>query len=457
MPVKIRTSEDLRDYLGNIKVWGNAYKRDPDSLYNTIQDYIANSDEVTEQAEQLAHTQVIKMAREGTLGAQNTLPIHDNDTGKRTNRLRAAMSKGHPNKYNSRAVGAKLDATNEFRDASVGEIMAAIVKHSDGTANVEQRKMISKMLEIQNSLGSVIPSDGGFLIPEQTRADILTLALEESIVRSRATVFPMSSLTLGIPTVDDTSHVTNVFGGISFSFTPESGTIAASQPRFGKVMLEAGKLAFFTNIPNELMDDAPALTVWLNARLPQAHAWYEDYYFLRGSGAGEPEGVFNAPARISVDRQGSGTDTFVWDDAVNMFSRMLPRSLDKAVWIASNEMIPSLLNLQLLIKEASANVGGSYYYSGGGRPTELMGRPIIYTEHASQLGTEGDISFVDFGEYLVGDRMSWQMKTSTDYRFQNDETSIRGISRVDGRPWLPTAITPANGGDTLSPYVTLAN
>jgi hypothetical protein len=35
-------------------------------------------------------------------------------------------------------------------------------------------------------------------------------------------------------------------------------------------------------------------------------------------------------------------------------------------------------------------------------------------------------------------------------------TAFRVIERVDGRPWLQSAITPQNNGATLSPFVKLA-
>jgi hypothetical protein len=46
--------------------------------------------------------------------------------------------------------------------------------------------------------------------------------------------------------------------------------------------------------------------------------------------------------------------------------------------------------------------------------------------------------------------------SSSDYRFANDQTAFRILQRVDGRPWLKSAIEPANGGDDLSPFIELA-
>jgi hypothetical protein len=45
--------------------------------------------------------------------------------------------------------------------------------------------------------------------------------------------------------------------------------------------------------------------------------------------------------------------------------------------------------------------------------------------------------------------------SSTDWKFGNDQTAFRIIQRVDGRPWIKSAITPKNGGNSLSPFVEL--
>jgi hypothetical protein len=47
--------------------------------------------------------------------------------------------------------------------------------------------------------------------------------------------------------------------------------------------------------------------------------------------------------------------------------------------------------------------------------------------------------------------------SSTDYAFGSDKTTFRIIQRVDGRPWIQSAITPQNGStNKLSPFIELA-
>jgi HK97 family phage major capsid protein len=78
------------------------------------------------------------------------------------------------------------------------------------------------------------------------------------------------------------------------------------------------------------------------------------------------------------------------------------------------------------------------------------------SEKARALGTRGDINLVDFGFYLIGDRQAMSARQSEDFRFSSDVTAFRVIERLDGRPWLASAITPQNGSsNTLSPFVKL--
>src|SRR5581483_11754616 len=100
---------------------------------------------------------------------------------------------------------------------------------------------LMRIQEMQNSFSSEEPGAGGFLIPEIMRSEMLQLALEESIVRSKATVIPMSTLRVPVPTVDDTSHVSSLFGGVTYYWTEEAASLTESTATFGKVVLDAKK------------------------------------------------------------------------------------------------------------------------------------------------------------------------------------------------------------------------
>lgn len=354
--------------------------------------------------------------------------------------------------YNAKAPGVALD--NEFSDLT--EFMQMVYPQR---ANLRDGEALTakaaKATKIKNSYGTTIPADGGFLVPEVLRAELLALALESGITRPRATVIAMENGRVPIPTVDDTSHASSVFGGVICYWTEEAGALQESVASFSRVVLDAKKLTAYAVASSELLQDGSAFSGFLTSKLPQALAWFEDDAFMNGTGAGEPLGWLNASASVSVTKEtGQPADTIVWENIVKMYARMLPSSLGTAVWVASHDTFPELATMAL-----SVGTGGSAIWLNNGQagpPMTILGRPVLFTEKAPKLGDAGDLNFVDLSQYLVGDRQIMQASTSEHVRFANDEIAFRVIQRVDGRPWLQSALTPANGStSTLSPFVKL--
>lgn len=396
------------------------------------------------------------------LGFRNGKPEMLNPDGS------AIVAKGRGAVYNKLAPGAVFESAYQKADRfqSIGEYCQAI-REEARPSNMRNRKELLDKLEnvrqFQNSFGSEDPGAGGFLIPEIMRSDLLQLALESSIVRSRATVIPMSTLRVPIPTVDDTSHVSSLFGGVVFYWTEESASLTESQATFGRVVLDAKKLTGFFKVPNELLADAPAFSSWFDTRIPMGLAWFEDLAFMTETGAGTPQGFINSPASVQVTAQsGQATKTIVWENIVGMYARMLPTSLPNAVWICAIDTFPQLATMALSVGTGGGPVWiGNYAGGSGGQdtpPMTILGRPVIFTEKVGPLGTTGDINFVDLSYYLIGDRQSVAVASSDQFAFQNDQTAYRIIERVDGRPWLQSPLTPHNNSSsTLSAFVQLAS
>ena len=310
------------------------------------------------------------------------------------------------------------------------------------------------MPEAFKNLSGIDPSAGGFLVPETLRSDLLMVALGESIVRSRAMVLPMTSARMAIPSVDITTNVGSTFGGMVSEWVPEGGTFTDTGPKFGRIVLEASKLGLRTDVPSELLQDAsPALDVLLRQMFATSLGFEEDGAFINGNGVGQPLGFLHAPALITVTKEGGQTnDTIVVENLHKMLARMLSRSRQRAIWVASDSTIPELLTLSI-----SIGTGGVYVpvMSQSNGQFNLLGLPIYFTEHAPVLGDEGDISLVDLNYYVIGDRGEMRIEASEHVKFLSDEVVFRGVERVDGRPWLLSAITPRNGGATQSAFIAL--
>lgn len=452
MPVAVaNTSEELHEVLTDRASMRELLK-DPEAFAGYMEKCVNARLKKDPEIEAQVGDQVNKFMTEWVKNNQTV----SNDLAKRLNldnpNARGSMIARNRNMvYNKNAIGAKRDKAGE----TWADYLYDISEHSSKDSVLSER-----LTTLKNDMSSMKPSDGGFLIPEFLRAELLQTSLESAIVQSRARIVPMDSLTVPFPTVDSTSNVSSVFGGVVGYWTEEGATLTESQPRFGRVELRAQKLTIYTEVPNELIRDArPAMDAFLTGIMPEALAWFKDVAFFLGGGVGEPLGFLNAPAAISATRSTTvAGNNIEWVDIVAMYSRMLPQSLARAVWIVSPDALPSLLTMTLPGGTSPVFFGGGTPSPGSqAMPMSMLGIPIIVSEKARAVGTSGDINLVDFGFYLVGDRQAMSARQSEEYKFQNDLTCFRIIERIDGRPWLASAITPQNGGSTLSPFVKLTS
>lgn len=360
--------------------------------------------------------------------------------------------------FGNKTLGSPLDT--EPYAASMGSFLEAIWHRAEIERPDELETIRDYRRGMSNALSERVPSQGGFLLPEVLRSQILMVALEQAIVRPRARIIPMDSLRVPYPTIDDTSHTSSVYGGVIGYWAEEAAALTASQPAFGRIELEAHKLTGYTQIPNELLHDAvQALDQWFSEMFPIALAWFEDVAFISGSGSGQPQGYQNSPCAVKVSRKTASHVRF--GDFASMYARMIPASMKSATWVVSPDCIPELL--QMAVTETGASpttISPPVFLNGmsssGAPDMTILGRPVLVTEKHPAMGTLGDVAFVDFGYYLLGDRQSMVISSSEHYQFANDLTVFRVVERLDGRTWIQSAITPENNSaNTLSPVVLL--
>lgn len=399
-----------------------------------------------EQIEAMVQKTIIEMANTTGAGVDfKRLNLGSSEYQEAKWRMASAK---HGTGYNPLALGAAQD------------------QHFTGTADFFRTiwhrqtdpELLAKAARIQAAYTTQVPSDGGFLVPEAFRSQLLEPALDSMLVRPRATVIPMDSPRVVFPMLDVTSYATSVFGGMICYWTEEAAPLTESQMKFAKIVLDANKLTGLAIASNEsLRDSIISLAALIEQRWPMAIADFEDRGFHNGTGVGEPLGFVGAgnSAAVQVSAEaGQPTATIVWENIVKMYARMLPSSLSRAVWLYDPAAFPQLATMALSVGTG----GGPVWLNNGaaGPPVTILGRPAFPDDKMSALGTRGDIAFVDLSYYLIGDRQAVTTDSSTDYRFGNDQTAFRVIERVDGRPWIQSAITPHNGGATLTPFVELA-
>lgn len=297
---------------------------------------------------------------------------------------------------------------------------------------------------------------GGYTVPTQFRNDIMAVAAEMGVVRSNgATVVPMTGREVKIPALSQatapSAGSTNFFGGMVATWVDEAGALTETEPTFEMVSLIPHKLGGYTLASNELMaDSVAALEQLLKKMMGEAVAWFEDYAFLRGNGVGQPLGLQNSPALISVTRT-AGSNDFDFADIALLERRLLPSSQGRAIWVFHPYLKTSIYALA-----NTSTVSSWLGMLGQAAPQTLMGRKIVWSEKMVTAGTAFDAGLFDFSQYLIGDKGELSIAFSEHYRFVNDQAAWRFTHRVDGQPWLRGAITLTDASSTVSPFVALS-
>ncbi len=303
------------------------------------------------------------------------------------------------------------------------------------------------------AMNETVPSDGGFLVPQETAAQIHNVSLENEVVMPRCFVQPMKSNTIKIPAMAIGSHASALLGGFTASYVAEAGTITEKDPKVRAMELEAKKLTGLIRFTSELTADVPGGEAQIINICGKGLAWYRDRAFLKGTGSGEPLGILNSPCVVEVKKEpGQKAGTIVCENIVKMMGRMFPGSFKNSVWVAHQSTIPQLLTLSLGI-----GTGGSaipVMSETDGKFTMLT-RPVVFTEKTETLGERGDILLADFSQYVVGLRSEMRFDTSIHVHFETDELLARLIERHDGQPLWDEPLTLADGSTTVSPFVVL--
>jgi len=335
--------------------------------------------------------------------------------------------------------------TGGFR--SLGEFLIATRKYLDGEARDSR---IDELF--RKTMNEGTDSAGGVLVPEKWADQILSVALENSIVRSRAIRISGNTDTLNIRVLVDSDRSSSLFGGITIEWLEEAGDKATvtSQPSLGNLKLTAHEGVVGTFVSNNLEADVDKFEQFFLQAFGRAIRFYEDEAFIWGTGSGQPVGVMHANCLVPVTRTANSKIDVA--DIGNMASRLLPGSWQTAVWLINQSVLTELVEL-------TANAANSASVIDLAK-MQIFGRPIIVTEKCSAMGTTGDIILADFGQYVIFDReiivaSSKHVNYGGNYGFLQNETFWKIVLRVDGQPVPQATITPRRGGSSLSPFVCL--
>lgn len=303
---------------------------------------------------------------------------------------------------------------------------------------------------------------GGYGVYPEFSNQIFKIAIEQTLLASRARKIPMSSNELRYPKLDQTSTATantytGYLGGVIAGWSGETKTPPQTNAKLKQGVLKAGELMGYTQISNELLaDNSVGLESMVTSLFAEAIAYYTDLATLVGDGVDKPQGVVGANASIVVTRGTSSQINFV--DLVTMKSKLLPESARRAFWIFNQTAMPQLYQM----KDASNRlIVQPYMPSAKGGPATvdlpetILGLPLYFTEKTPPMGTKGDVILVDPQGYLLGERMALEIAASPHVAFLAREMTYRFVARVAGQTVLDAPFTMLDGTNQLSTFAVL--
>ncbi len=340
---------------------------------------------------------------------------------------------------------------NKGKFANFGEQLRAVYNAAQPNRPIIDERLMNSASGANES----VPSDGGFLVQTDFASELLKHAFETGILAPKCKKIPISTGANGlkINALDDSSRANGArWGGIQTYWENEADELVSSKPKFRTMDLSLKKLTGLCYATDELLQDAAALQSVITQGFAEEFGFKIDDTILNGTGSGQPLGILNSSALVTVAKETNQTEKITVENLIKMWSRCWGRSRANAVWYINQELEPYLYTLQVGDKPVYIPAGGLSEKPYG----TLFGRPVVPIEQCSAAGTVGDIILGDLSQYLLIDKGGINAASSIHVRFLYDESVFRFIYRVDGQPIWNKPITPYKGSSTLSPFVALA-
>ena len=300
-----------------------------------------------------------------------------------------------------------------------------------------------------------IPTDGGFLLEPTISPTLIMPVHEEGPFMTDVSKLPVqaNSNSGWINGIDETSRVSGYrWGGVVGYRLAEGAALTKSKPKFRRIQWELKKYGALVYDTNELIKDAGQFNAVAQQACREEIGFMINSDIFEGLGVSGALGVMNSGALVTVTRD-TGSKVLGTDISA-MWARLSLRSKSKAKWYVNPELGPQL---DALFAVGSTSVLFPYAgYTAEGVRT-LYGRPVVETEFNPALNTTGDIMLADMSEYLLWEKGGVDYQTSMHVEFLTDQEVLRFIYRADGQTALASALTPAKGSATRSPFVVLGS
>jgi HK97 family phage major capsid protein len=240
-------------------------------------------------------------------------------------------------------------ATAPSPDFTLGQLCrAAFVKERPDLLRGSDARLLDQIKAAAGSDENTTLSDpaGGFLIPTEHKNDLLNRGLGVSKMAKRCTQFTIKGRRAKFGMVQETSRVDQQRqGGIVSTFQEETQAAPTGRPAFKQLSLEMNRITIIIFATEEMVADVQALDNWIKLMAGEEIGIKLDTTLLLGSGVGEPAGLMNSPALITIAKDNEQTAaTISATNITGMIGRLWPYSDERAAFFCSRSAEQAILN-----------------------------------------------------------------------------------------------------------------
>lgn len=360
------------------------------------------------------------------------------------------------------------DPTRGFGKHGMGEFGCAIFTQATAHVTDPRLQLMAAAGDPTQQMG--IATDGGHLVPPMFANSLWERATtgdgsgERIINACQQWTIPFGIESITIPSIVNTSRANGSRnGGYQGFWKDELTQMTATKAETREITLRPQELYVFSFISDKLMRNSSLMEQHLNLSAPKEIRFKIANAIVSGTGGAQPKGFRGASGTVDqAAEDNQPADTITADNIRDMWSRVDSEARMNGFWLHDTSVDKQIAQFT----QAIGTGGEPLMTPVGGLSVSplvtLMGRQLVPSEFAYELGDSGDLMYVDLSAYGLAIRGTIQSAVSMHLKFDFAQTAFRFLIEVDGTQMLDSPITPftPDGGTTktttVSPFVTLA-
>jgi len=342
--------------------------------------------------------------------------------------------------FASAAAAAGLHQNQERHDdVPVGdkwlvEARAALAGETRGKGGTDER--MPKFVQMRNAFGMPemrlvgynLGSPGGETVQETLSSTLFRKVFDDSAILSAGVrVFHTTGgERVKFPRLTSRGPLTQVNARVA-----EQGQIQKSVAGFDQVSFDAYKYGHIAQADREVIQDSVINIQGLMGELIGTNiAEYLGYDLTLGTGTGMPKGVVNLipVGNLATATAGKAGVIQNSDELLDIIWKLKPAYRRNGKFLMNDLTV-------LTFRKMKYAVDGHYVFEAGlaGKPDTLLGYPLLTDPNVVAQGTTAkSIVFADFDKYWVRMVADLRVEWSTEYAWDTDLVSVKGVLRADG-------------------------